>query len=94
MGTTNKFMRRRRYASFLIEFTELENIVKSPYQLHMIISEAIESILRTCRCPLKISVDTSRYAQVSSEIERLNNTSSIVSNYRKNYSVKIYAINN
>ena len=93
MGTTIKFKRRQKYASFLIELLEVDNLVKSPYGLNMNLNEAIESILRTCRCPLRICVDTCKYGQVTDAVERVNNNSTELSKYRKNYSVQLYALN-
>ena len=93
MGTTIKFLQRtKKCACFLIEISDLEEFISRPLKLEAHLFEKLDSILRTCNTPLKISIDTEGYPEVLKTIELYKNTSKELAKYCLKKPVKIYSV--
>ena len=93
MGASVKFLQRfRKYASFLIEFSDLERMALTPLHLQMCLFAKIDSILRSCNVPLKISIDTAGYPELEAAVSIYDCTSLTLAKYRKKRPVKIIPV--
>ena len=79
----------RKYASFLVEFKDLAELIQRPLSLEMRVFETLDSILSSTNVHLHISIDTEGFSQVEEAILLYDNTSSEISKYRKHHIVKL-----